>query len=138
MATNHMAEVAKILGVELDEEFEIVFPQPSNCKATAKLTQSGVNVVETNVFDVYNFKAYLLKDLLIGSYVIKRKPWKPKNNDCYYYVNKGGHVEGDEWLSFWEDIVLYKLGNCYRTREEAEVNKDKWLAFYNSDEVLEV
>ena len=133
-----MAEVAKILGVELDEEFEIVFPQPSNCKATAKLTQSGVNVVETNVFDVYNFKAYLLKDLLIGSYVIKRKPWKPKNNDCYYYVNKGGHVEGDEWLSFWEDIVLYKLGNCYRTREEAEVNKDKWLAFYNSDEVLEV
>ena len=102
------------------------------------MTQSGVNVVEANVYDSYNFKAYLLRDLLVGSYTIKHKPWKPKDNDMYYYVNKVGNIEYDEWLSFWEDIILYKLGNCYRTIEEAEANKDKWLKFYESDEVLEV
>lgn len=32
----------------------------------------------------------------------------------------------------------YKLGNCYRTKAEAEFNRDKWMAFYASDEVLEV
>lgn len=145
MATNHMEEVAKILGVELDEEFEIVFPQPSDCKAIARLTQSGVNVVEANVYDAYNFKAYLLRDLLVGSYTIKRKPWKPENGEYYFYVN----ANGDECRLQYEDgwihmsdamrhIYNYKLGNCYRTIEEAKANKDKWIAFYNSDDVLEV
>ena len=36
------------------------------------------------------------------------------------------------------DRMLYKLGNFYRTAEEAEANRDKWVAFYASDEVLEV
>lgn len=138
MATNHMAEVAKMLDVELDEEFEIVFPQPSNCKAIAKLTQNGINVVETNIFDAYNFKTYLLKDLLIGSYTIKRKPWKPKKDEKYWCV---GMNELVHCYCFNDDIIDFyhiKLGNCYRTKEEAEANKDKWIAFYNSDDVLEV
>ena len=32
---NHMAEVAKMLGVELGEEFEIEFPAPSTISTTA-------------------------------------------------------------------------------------------------------
>lgn len=30
------------------------------------------------------------------------------------------------------------VGNCYRTYEEAKKNKDKWVVFYASDEVMEV
>ena len=140
MATNHMEEVAKILGVELDEEFEIVFSQPSNCKAIAKITQNGVNVVETNIFDAYNFKAYLLKDLLVGSYAIKRKPWKPQYGDYYWAVsaNPMDSFCYIKWEGTISDYSNYKLGNCYKTMSEAKENKNKWVSFYESDEVLKV
>ena len=137
---NYMSEVAKMLGVELEEEFEIIFPKPSSCHATAKFTDNGVKIITTDVYDVYNFKTYVLKDLLIGSYGIKRKPWKPQEDELYFYVDEDGLT----WHKAWNEDYLsdcmnyYKLGNCYRTKEEAEANSAKWKAFYASDEVLEV
>lgn len=135
---NYMSEVAKMLGVELEEEFEIIFPAPSSCHATAKFTDNGVKIIATDVYDVYNFNAYVLRDLLMGSYGIKRKPWKPKDDEIYYFVSENGDAFSDIWDDSYADIVLYKLGNCYRTGKEAEANRDKWIAFYASDEVLEV
>ena len=136
---NYMSEVAKMLGVEIGEEFEIVFPNSSSsCYTTAKFTNEGVNVMNTNVYDKYNFKAYLLRDLLMGSYTIKRKPWRPEVGECYYFINESGLTVWDTWGSSYEDILLYKLGNCYKTRDGADKDAVKWLAFYASDEVLEV
>ena len=129
-----MAEVAKLLGVEIGEEFEI----SNNGNAVVKLTKSGLEIVSCLGPLIDNAESVCLRNLLTGGYIIKRKPWKPKDNDHYYRINECGNVECDEWLSFGEDIVWYKLGNCYRTKEEAEANRDKWLAFYASDEVLEV
>ena len=137
---NLMKKVANLLGVELDEEFEIIFPQPSNCHATAKLTIDGAKVIKTNVYEVINFKSYLLEHLIRGCYGIKRKPWKPKHDEGYYYVDEEGHT----YRSRWDDSDLsdhmnyYKFGNCYKTKEEAEANSSKWLSFYASDEILEV
>ena len=138
---NHMPEVAKMLGVELGEEFEIVFPEPCSCHATAIFTDEGVRIINTDVYDIYNFKAYVLRVLCTGVYGIKRKPWKPKRGETYWYVEKDGNIWEMEWhpCRYMSDHVnRYKLGNCYRTREEAEANRDKWIAFYASDEVLEV
>lgn len=135
---NHMAEVARILGVELGEEFELIFPQPSSCHATVKFTNDGLSVVSTNVYDVYNFKAYLLEHLLKGIYTIKRKPWQPAYNERYYSIGPGGTLEPGIWMNDFIDIALYRFGNCYRTHQEAEANSGKWIAFYASDEVLEV
>ena len=135
---NHMPEVAKMLGVELGEEFEIVFPEPCSCHATAMFTDEGVRIINTDVYDIYNFKAYVLRDLCTGAYGIKRKPWKPKEGESYYVVETNGSIGVEEWWSETMDMNYYKLGNCYRTREEAEANRDKWVAFYVSDEVLEV
>ena len=136
--TNHMGQVAKMLGVELNEEFEIIFASPSSCHATVKLTEEGAKTINTNVYDVFNFKVYLLQDLLVGHYGIKRKPWKPAYNDEYYSIGVGGIVEHGTWLDDFLDFAMYRLGNCYRTASEAEANRDKWIAFYKSDEVLEV
>lgn len=52
---NNMEEVAKLLGVELDEEFELIFPSNSSCYATVKLTIDGAKVISTNVYDIFNF-----------------------------------------------------------------------------------
>ena len=56
---NYMEEVAKMLGVELNKEFELIFPSSPTCHATVMLTVEGVKVINTNVYDVFNFKAYL-------------------------------------------------------------------------------
>ncbi len=135
---NNMEKVANMLGVELNEKFELVFPPNSTCRATVMLTVDGAKVIDTNVYDIYNFKAYLLQNLIKGCYGIKRKPWKPMYNDKYYSIGIDGTVEDGTWLNDFLDYSLYKLGNCYRTPEEAKNNRDKWGTFYSSDEVLKI
>ena len=137
MATNHMSEVAKILGVELGERFKIDFCDKIGVDKYYDyyISNNGVNIDEVGRACI---SSDALFNLITGEWIIKKKPWKPKNNEVYYYVNASGTVDCEEWLSFCEDITWYKLGNCYRTKEEAEANKDKWFAFYNSDDVLEV
>ena len=136
--SNYMEEVAKLLGVELNEEFELVFAPNSACHATVKLTIDGAKVVNTNVYDVFNFKSNLLEHLIKGTYGIERKPWKPKFNEKYYSIGVDGSVEDGTWLNDFLDYTLYKIGNCYRTPEEARENIVKWGTFYDSDDVLTI
>lgn len=44
---NHMAEVAKTIGVELEEEFEIDYPHGE--VSIAKLTRTGLQIIYTNL-----------------------------------------------------------------------------------------
>ncbi len=131
---NHMAEVAKMLGVELGEEFEIDYGG-SDVILSAKVTDTGLHIINSNNLE---FSGLFLNLLLSGQLEIKRKPWKPIINDIYYFVRSDGDVSSAQWINNVWDSSIYKLGNCYRTREEAEANRDKWIAFYASDEVLEV
>ena len=138
---NHMYEVAKFLGVELYEAFTITFPPPSTHHAVVMLTEAGAKVIDTDVFDVLNFNSYLLERLIKGTYGIERicsKYWKPKFNDKYYSIGVDGTVEDGTWLNDFLDYTLYKVGNCYRTVEEAKENRLKWGTFYDTDEVLDI
>ena len=134
---NHMAEVAKMLGVELGEEFEIKMPN-SSCYTKAMFTDNGLNITDHNILDTITWKPYVLGYLLNGSYTIKHKPWMPQYEEPYYYVEEDTSIRCEQWYYDAIDLNFYKLGNCYRTREEAEANCDKWFEFYASDEVLEV
>ena len=134
---NHMAEVAKMLGVELGEVFEIL-EYPSK---KFMITNCGIGRLESGEwsYDVA-VNSFVFEKLLTGKYNIKRKPWKPKDGDIYWYVDEHGNalVNGFYDKNALYHMNYYKLGNCYRTCEEAEANRDKWVAFYASDEVLEV
>ena len=134
---NYMSEVAKMFGVELGEEFELKSPNDS-CYTLAMFTDDGLKIIETNVSDQCFWKPYALEHLLKGTYTIKRKPWKPKLHEHYYFIDEEGYVYSETWDNQYPDIIFYKLGNCYKTYEEAEANSAKWVAFYKSDEVLEV
>ena len=129
---NYMAEVAKMLGVELGKEFE--------CSNGYKYVLNEGGIVESKYIDKFSTNTFssVLVALLNGKLTIKRKPWKPKKDDLYYYVDQEGFVISNRWYNSYTEVLLYKLGNCYRTSEEAEANRDKWVAFYTSDEVLEV
>lgn len=136
---NYMAEVAKMLGVEIGEEFEIQYPSPCSVKTTAVFSDDGFKIVHTDAAIVQPYWAEAeLHCLLNGTLNIKRKPWKPKYEGRYYSIGPGGVLEPGVWLNDFIDITMYRLGNCYRTVQEAEANRDKWVAFYESDELLEV
>ena len=63
---------------------------------------------------------------------------KPVFNQIYYYVEVNGGVDWNFWDNDAIDYGLYIIGNFYPTIEEAEANREKWVAFYASCEVLEV
>lgn len=131
---SYMAEVAKMLGVELGEEFKC-----SN-GVKYKFTNEGIMTTEiiwSKKVDETLFSNVLMS-LLNGELTIMSKPWKPKYNGKYYSIGPGGVLEPGCWLNDFIDVAMYRLGNCYSTVKEAEANRDKWVKFYASDEVLEV
>ncbi|MGN1176387.1 MAG: hypothetical protein ACI4S1_13105 [Roseburia sp.] len=132
---NHMAEVAKMLGVELGEEF-CIKEQP-DIKCVIYNDNLYVYPVSDGIYTL-PYPEMTLGRLLNGSITIKRKPWNPKKDEKYWLVNQCGNVISLNWIDNFLCITNYKIGNCYRTKEEAEANRDKWVAFYASDEVLEV
>ena len=123
---NQMDEIARMLGVELNEEFMV-----NGTKF--KLTLNGLT--RNNDATLY---CHILTSLLTGELELRRKPWKPIKGEIYYYVTEEGLALSEDWAD--DNIVLmrYKLGNCYRTIAEAEVNAHKWEAFYASDEVIKI
>lgn len=50
----------------------------------------------------------------------KNKVWKPEENETYYYSYSYGNIDEDTWDSTNEDRNRYALGNCFKTKEEAE------------------
>lgn len=126
MAINHMAEVAKMLGVELDEEFKC---KETNC--TYRVTKNGFLCN-----GCYGADSMMI--FLKGHYTIEKLAYKPKEDEKYWCVGRDGLIHSYFSKNDIIDFFHVKLGNCYRTKEEAEANKDKWLKFYESDEVLEV
>lgn len=132
---NHMAEVAKMLGVELGEAFYINESSDFICT----IYNDGLCVYPTrDDIRILPTHGDVLSCLLEGNMTIKCKPWKPKKDEDYWLVNQCGNVISLAGIDNLLCITNYKIGNCYRTREEAEANRDKWIKFYASDEVLEV
>ena len=135
---NYMAEVAKMLGVELGEEFEVDLGS-NILTMTATLTDKGLKVNKTNMIAPTQYSSScILEWLLCGLATIKHRPWKPKCGEDYYCIGEYGQVIKNRCENCWMDIMYYKVGNCYRTKELAVANVHKWESFYASDEVLEV
>lgn len=128
---SRMNDVAKLLGVRIGENFEI------NDK-TGKFVFDNKGLYSMSI-QSYCYKE--LNALLSGDLKIKPqpvKPWKPADNKTFYIVNECGDVVQDLWWGDCADIMYYKLGNCYPTEADARKHRDKWIAFYASDKILEV
>ena len=116
---NYMAEVAKMLGVELGEEFE--------CSNGYKyiLREDGIIESGYRYFSSTDNSSSVLVALLNGKMVIKPKPWKPSKGDKYWYISSNGSADYYCWTDDTLDFLCYKLGNCCKTAHEAEANRDK-------------
>lgn len=119
MAKNFMPEIAKMLGVELGEEFII---ENADRKETVVLGMDGLHVVQpNNVLGPNHYQ--LLVNVLLGLYEIKKKPWEPKEGEYFYYPDvKRKAVCRLPWDSQFFDFAMKALDMIYRSREEAEAH----------------
>jgi hypothetical protein len=121
MAKNLIPEIAKMLGVELNEEFKI----KGYDGLTYKLTDNGVELTTVDGQKTKWFDHGALNSLLKGKMEIIKLPWKPKKYDVYYTFSFGGLSE--EWVVVkqqWDahpyERALFDKGWVYRTYDEAE------------------
>ena len=119
MAKNCMAAVAKLLGVELGEEFII---ENKDRKETVVLAADGFHVIQPNNV-VGPDHGKLLSKVLQGLYEVKKIPWEPKKDERYYIPSVSNQcVQKYFWHEYTLDFAMKALGMIYRTKEEAEAH----------------
>ena len=117
---NLMPEVAKLLGVEIGEEFKI-----DNFNTVFRLNEYGS--LEIHSADGKRWvgeNTFSLRELLLGNREIIKMPWEPKQGELYWTVEEDS-IFYDSWDNDMMDYSYLKLGNCFRTKEEAEANADR-------------
>ena len=115
---NHMAEVAKMLGVELEEEFAV-----PNKVATLKISAKDGLMCKFKYNKNWEYCALYLQELLMGDMEIIKLPWKPKDGNTYYCPNiTFKEISCKVWFGTTSDYAIYISGVCYKTREEAEAH----------------
>ncbi len=118
MAKNYMADVAKMLGVELEEEFKIEFDNGMLSNNNYILLDKGM-VYCDGAF----VSASCIWRIINGEYKVVKLPWKPCKGAEYWYPNTiFGKVERTCWKDSTADYAIHTLGMCYHAKEEAEAH----------------
>ena len=120
--TNLMLEVAKLLGVNIGEEFII---ENADRKETVVLAMDGFHVIQpNNVAGPDHGK--LLSKVLQGLYAVKKIPWEPQEGDMYYVLNtRALFIESFMWDNGTFDYLAKNMGIIYRTKAEAEAHLEE-------------
>lgn len=114
---NYYKQVAEMLGVELNEEFkvaysDVLFENPYKITVDGLLCKSASGWVRST----------FLHSIITGDIEIVKLPWKPKDYEFYYYYSPcAGNTYRDRWMNTSSDYCMWRLGNCFRTREEAGI-----------------
>ena len=117
--TNLMLEVAKLLGVNIGEEFII---ENADRKETVVLAMDGFHVIQPNNV-VGPDHGKLLSKVLQGLYAVKKIPWEPQEGDMYYVLNtRALFIESFMWDNGTFDYLAKNMGVIYRTKAEAEAH----------------
>ena len=122
MAENLIPKIAKMLGVELGEEFKVrsIFGGSPNNKIYHFGTKELFYTHEKNQNKIKD--EYTLTELINGDCEIVKLSWKPKEGE-YYYSFSCYHkwcIWQQQWSNHPFDLALLEKGWVYRSREEAE------------------
>ena len=119
---NYYKQFAEMLGLELGEDFVITDSDGERRDgATYKITENGLYYRTPTSIYWFTESANTIERLLNGDVKAVPKPWKPKNDEFYYYYSQcTGITYQKRWMNTSSDYCIWKIGNCFRTREEAE------------------
>ena len=125
---NHIPEVAKMLGVEVGEEFAY---EVNGRSQDAKLKFTATHLLYIKPQGGWTAEDIILRKLITAEYRIIKLPWKPKKDADFCYVS----TNGDAFVlnsrsSGTTKAALILMGNCFRTLDEAEQHKDEIMEKY--------
>lgn len=118
---NYWKQITKMLGLELDENFIVTDVDGERIdEYTYKFTEDGI-FGKQPTSDIWSCQpTSVLRDILNGDYAVSMRR-KPKKCEKYYIYNPcSGVVSFTDWLDDDIDFCRWKVGNCFRTKEEAE------------------
>ena len=118
MGKNYMPEVAKMLGLEIGEEFDILYKDGTATElGPFKFTNETILDCDGD-----ELQCWRLCCLLTGDYTIQKRPWRPKEGEGYYYIRStDGFLSRSTFHSVdADDLALLNMGNCFPTKEAAE------------------
>lgn len=70
---------------------------------------------------------WLIDIVFNANYKIIPLTQKPKDGEEYWYITPNGTIFSVLYHSYdTSDIALFLMGNCFKTKEEAEQNKEKY------------
>lgn len=123
---SYWKEFAEMLDLELEQEFVLMKPDGKiKDLCTYKITENGIFYKSKISEDWIKDRPIVVEELLNGCITAVAKPWKPKKGEKYlYYSTYFDEASSCIWTGGVSDLLLWKLGNCFRTKEEA-VTKGK-------------
>lgn len=119
MAKNLIPEIARMLGVELGEEFKV----DKYDKMTFKFAENMLVARADFKGAKWGITYVVLSELLGGNVEIIKLPWKPEMYEEYWTFGKLGKqwtVGTLSWKELSYEILLLSKGWVYRTRAEAK------------------
>lgn len=119
---NYWNKFAEMLGLELEQEFILTDVDGKRKDIfTYKITEDGI-FYKSKISNDW-FKTELVDALLNGCIKAVPKKWKPKKGDIYSYYINSTYFDGTNscrWTDEGLDLLFWKVGNCFKTDEEAE------------------
>lgn len=115
---NHMEEVAKMFGLELEEHFHITKKSYEN--TVYKFTKDGVAFYDNKLRTWYE-SVGALAGILTGETEVVKLPWKPQEGDRYYFPCPASIEKWDYNTWSERDVDYYRLnrGFACKTMERA-------------------
>ena len=124
--SNYMKDVAKLLGLELREEFRI-----EKCQGLFRFTEDGLQQLLSGDRSTTWALAEpsILKNLLTGKEAIVKFPWTPARMEIYYVpcVSEVCRCDCFTWFDDCNDHFRFRHGLVFKTAEEATVLTKKML-----------
>lgn len=118
---NYYKQFAEMLGLELGEEFNLICTEEETDENTYKITEDGMYYQGIQNGSWWGEPYKTLDSLLMGEVKAVPKPWKPKDGEAYWYWGASSEfADLSHWGGTSSDFALWKLGNCFRTEEEAK------------------
>lgn len=128
MSKNLIPEIARMLGVEIGEEFKIKDKHGEFVSdKTYKFSENALMYFhqDDNIYRIVSRTT--LCSLLNGNYEVVKLPWKPKKGEKYYTFVLMVTLMSDKWVvrsSRWDGLpneyALLDKGWVYRSEKEAQ------------------
>lgn len=119
---NYYKQFAEMLGIELEQEFNLTAADGTKVDNDLyKITENGLFYKKRKDGVWLTEPSTTLSSLLQGLCKAVPKPWKPSEGYKYWWYSIAWNQAIDnEFNSSIGDLLHWKVGNCFKTKEEAE------------------